>query len=555
VEKVPSWYARIIRSKTAKREIGFESVRKFHVAESLERRVLLSAPVITGVDPDPLNLTSDTSAQSVDLTITGSNFNIGLDKASKVPKVTLTTPEGATEQELGNVDLATSTSTEIDLVTPDFAKALAPGTWTIQVINTDGSASGQFAFDVTRYDFPPVITSVSPDPLIVPPASTTTTLLNVEGSNFQIIPLSAPQGEVYLIAPGGQDVTGIAVSWVNNTADTLFDVEIPTSDLDTYGPGQWKVDFVNNSGLSSGGFPFTVVDAVTPTISQQPQSRTVTVGSSVTFSVSASSNVPLSYQWQFNGTTLANETDSTLTLNAVTPAEAGAYQVVVSDEAGSVTSDPATLTVVTPKPPTITTQPLSQTVNAGGNVTFSVTASSTTALQYQWQINGTNLTGDNDSFLTLPNVTAADAGAYAVVVSNTIGSITSATAALTVNPSVSTPSGPLSLALASPAAEVKAGKHAKAVLTITNTSGQTIKESLAISLLLSSDDTLAGEIAGLLSSGKKINLKAGRSKAFALSFKVPAGSVGSFELLVQVSGGSPIVAPSPVTVLAVTPQK
>jgi hypothetical protein len=124
-----------------------------------------------------------------------------------------------------------------------------------------------------------------------------------------------------------------------------------------------------------------------------------------------------------------------------------------------------------------------------------------------------------------------------------------------VNPSVSTPSGPLSLALASPAAEVKAGKHAKAVLTITNTSGQTIKESLAISLLLSSDDTLAGEIAGLLSSGKKINLKAGRSKAFALSFKVPAGSVGSFELLVQVSGGSPIVAPSPVTVLAVTPKK
>jgi hypothetical protein len=126
---------------------------------------------------------------------------------------------------------------------------------------------------------------------------------------------------------------------------------------------------------------------------------------------------------------------------------------------------------------------------------------------------------------------------------------------LTVNPTVSAPSGPLAFALAGPGAAVKTGKRGKSILIITNISGQTIKQSLSISLVLSSDDTLAGQIAGLLSVGKKINLKAGRSKSFSLAFKIPAVSAGSYALLGQIDSGSVFVASSPVTVVVTAPKK
>jgi hypothetical protein len=176
------------------------------------------------------------------------------------------------------------------------------------------------------------------------------------------------------------------------------------------------------------------------------------------------------------------------------------------------------------------------------------------ALSYQWQFDGADLTGDTDSSLALTNVTAADAGAYTVVASNTVGSITSTAATLTVNPAVSAPSSPLSFALSSPAAAVTVGKHGKSVLTITNTTGQTLKQTLSIGLLLSSDDTLAGQIAALLSTSKKINLKAGRSKSFTLSFKVPAVAAGNYGLLAQIAGGA-VVAPSSVSVQAPAAKK
>jgi pectate lyase len=87
--------------------------------------------------------------------------------------------------------------------------------------------------------------------------------------------------------------------------------------------------------------------------------------------------------------------------------------------------------------PTITSQPSSQTVSVGANVTFSVTASGSPAPTYQWRKNGTNISGATSSTLTLPNVQTSSAGNYSVVVSNSAGSVTSNTAVLTVNSSSS----------------------------------------------------------------------------------------------------------------------
>lgn len=82
-----------------------------------------------------------------------------------------------------------------------------------------------------------------------------------------------------------------------------------------------------------------------PQILGQPQSQAVAEGASATFSVVASGTPPLSYQWQRDRADLPGAVNSSLTLNAVTAADAGAYRVVVSNAFGVAVSDEATLTV------------------------------------------------------------------------------------------------------------------------------------------------------------------------------------------------------------------
>src|SRR5205814_751076 len=162
----------------------------------------------------------------------------------------------------------------------------------------------------------------------------------------------------------------------------------------------------------------------------QPTSVTANAGSTVSFSVTATGTAPLSYAWTKNGTRLSdggNVTGSsspTLTLANVTAADAGDYAVIVTNQARSGVSSSARLTVITSTPPSIVSQPQSRTVNLGQSASFSVTASGTAPLSYAWMKNGTqlsdggNITGSRTTTLTVANVGAADAGNYAVVVSN-----------------------------------------------------------------------------------------------------------------------------------------
>ncbi len=94
--------------------------------------------------------------------------------------------------------------------------------------------------------------------------------------------------------------------------------------------------------------------------------------------------------------------------------------------------------------PTIATQPASQTVTAGTNVTFSVAATGTGSLGYQWKFNGTAISGATSASYGVTNVQASNAGSYAVTVSNSAGSITSSTATLTVNAAPPPPPPPSS---------------------------------------------------------------------------------------------------------------
>lgn len=85
-------------------------------------------------------------------------------------------------------------------------------------------------------------------------------------------------------------------------------------------------------------------------------------------------------------------------------------------------------------PPSIFTQPTNQTVFAGDTAVFAVVASGTTPLSYQWLFNGTEIPSATQSTLVLAGVVPAQAGDYAVQVTNTFGAVTSSIAVLTVSP-------------------------------------------------------------------------------------------------------------------------
>jgi len=82
-----------------------------------------------------------------------------------------------------------------------------------------------------------------------------------------------------------------------------------------------------------------------PVISAQPQSERVVEGSPATFNVGAGGSQPLKFQWRLNNAPISGATNSTLALPSAHAADAGGYDVTVSNFAGQVSSVPANLTV------------------------------------------------------------------------------------------------------------------------------------------------------------------------------------------------------------------
>jgi len=223
---------------------------------------------------------------------------------------------------------------------------------------------------------------------------------------------------------------------------------------------------------------------------------------------------------------IAGATAASYTTPATTTSDNGAtFGAVVSNTAGSATSAAATLTVnVAVVAPTITAQPVNQTVTAGQTASFSVTATGTAPLSYQWQKNGANIAGATSASYTTPATAISDNGAtFGAVVSNTAGSVTSAAATLTVN------------AVPAPVIQVNPTS-----MTFANT---VVGASLSQALIIRNTGTATLTISQLTATGSGFSVS-----GFSLPLNVAAGQ----QTTVTVVFVAPAVGPAPGSISIVS---
>ncbi len=160
---------------------------------------------------------------------------------------------------------------------------------------------------------------------------------------------------------------------------------------------QYEAVFTNGLGsATTNPAALTVIPPVAPTITTQPSNQTDIPGQIATFTATASGDPTPTVVWQVSydgGSTwsniVGNSTSNSTTLSGpIYGTFENGWQVraVFTNIAGSATTNPATLTVLSPVTPTITTQPIDQTASPGQMATFTAAASGTPTPTVQWQV-------------------------------------------------------------------------------------------------------------------------------------------------------------------------
>src|SRR6266852_3933426 len=411
-----------------------------------------------------------------------------------------------------NVAGATSSS----YTTPLTTTADGGSTFNVVVSNTAGTATSNAAtLTVNAASVAPTITT-------------------------QPVSQAVTAGQTATVSEVATGTTPLSYQWLKNGANIAGATSSSyTTPLTTTADGgsTFNVVVSNTAGTATSNAATLTVNAapVAPTITTQPANQTVTAGQTATFIVVASGTAPLNHQWQKNGANIAGATSSSYTTPATISFDNGTrFTVVVSNSTGSVTSSAATLTVnAAPVAPSITTQPLSQTVTGGQTSTFSVTATGTSPLGYQWSKNGTAISGAISASYMTPPTTATDNGAqFTVVVSNSVGSVTSNAGILTVNAATY-------LLNANPTTinfgNVNTGSSSSLSVTLTNSGNSSVTISSVI--FTGAGFTASGVLAGTI-------LNAGRSAALTVNFApVGAGSVTGNVSVASNATNSPTVIP------------
>ena len=195
----------------------------------------------------------------------------------------------------------------------------------------------------------------------------------------------------------------------------------------------------NSAGSTTASLSITVNDKVIGiTIGTQPADQSILVGQVATFTVAASGTGTLSYQWAKDGVDIAGATSASYLTPAAILSDSGSlFSVLITNAAtgGSLRSSKATLTVQADVGITITSQPANQSIGEGQAATFSVAATGTGALSYQWSKDAVTIAGATSASYTTPATILADSGSvFSVVITNANGggSLKSVNATLTV---------------------------------------------------------------------------------------------------------------------------
>lgn len=226
--------------------------------------------------------------------------------------------------------------------------------------------------------------------------------------------------------------------------------------------------------VSLSGVQLVIERPTNLTFIEQPLSQTIPLGDPVTFSVQATGASPLSYQWRRNQVALAGATGASYRLPNVQAADAGRYDVQISNSLGQATSNQAVLTVNAP--PIITTHPASQSQSQGGTATFAVVATGSGTLSFQWIKGGSSISGATSASYSMGNLQASDEASYACVVTNSLNGTATCTtsrgATLTLRTSITVTASPRSVTLL-------AGEHALLSATVSGTPDALVTWSIA----------------------------------------------------------------------------
>ena len=194
--------------------------------------------------------------------------------------------------------------------------------------------------------------------------------------------------------------------------------------------GSYTCVVSGEGGTSVTSDAATVTVNALPVITKQPSNQTINEGGNINLAVTATGAT--GYQWKKDGSDIPSATKATYSKSGALPADAGSYTCVVTGAGGSVTSNPATVTVKAL--PVITQQPANQEITEGETLTLNVVATGATG--YQWKKGEENIPDATTATYTKEGATAADAGSYTCVVTGAGGSVTSSAATVTVNPAV-----------------------------------------------------------------------------------------------------------------------
>ncbi len=298
------------------------------------------------------------------------------------------------------------------------------GTWQLKVVDAAGVDTGSIrAFSI-------VVTGSTPpscDPPLVGPTC----------PSFTTNPASANvcegTGVSFTVAAAG--TAPITYQWRKNGIDiagatgTTYSIPAPVAG----DAGSYDCVATNACGSATSSAA-TLTVRVAPAFTTNPSPATVCAGEPASFTAAASGTGPVTFQWRRNGAPIGGATSATYSIPAAGPGDAGSYDCIATNSCGSALSNSAALTVRTP--PAITSQPGNQSVCVGDGASFSVAASGSATLTYQWRKDGFDIPGATADTYTIGAAALADAGVYDCVVSNTCGSATSDAATLSTGASV-----------------------------------------------------------------------------------------------------------------------